>query len=133
MAAAKFGGVTGNLSIGGVGGDLTSFDLEARQQVDDVTGYQESSDADHSGSGVRAWALDFTGFLMANGAGTSPGLGSLSNAVAAVVATCHTSCTYSGNFVIESLRISHKKIAGGIPFSGRAHNKGAVVEAWATS
>jgi hypothetical protein len=130
MARAKLAPVNGSLAVGGVGGDFASFDLEARQQVDDVTGYNETVDADHAGSGVRAWALDFSGFCEKGAAGTSVGMAAFTGAGVAVVATLDTSVSYSGNFVIESIRVSHRKTAGAVPFQGRAFNKGAITEAW---
>lgn len=133
MAFGKLAPKNGSLSIAGVGGDLTGFDVERRQQVDDVTGYTETVDADHAGSGCFATAIDFNGFAGKGASGASPGLGAMSDAIAAIVATLDTGCTYTFNAILESIRISHRKLAGGVPFSGRAHNKLTVTEAWVTS
>lgn len=122
--------LNGSLAVGSVGGDFNSWDMERRQQVDDTTGYTDGVNADHTGSGCFAWTLDFTGFAGKNAAGTNPGLAALSDTAVAVVATADTGCSYSGNFVIESLRVSHRKVGGAVSFSGRGYNKGAITEAW---
>lgn len=127
-APVKFGGGSGDLTIAGVSADFSGFDLEARQQVDDATGYTDDEDTYNAGSGVRDWTLDFNGFAITT---TAVGLGAISDTAAAVVATPTTGKTYTGSFVVESLKISSKKISGATPISGRAKNQGAVVEAWA--
>lgn len=134
MALAKLAPVGGALAVGGVGGDFASYDLEARQQVDDVTGYTETTDADHAGSGVRAWTLDFSGFCTKGASGTTLGMAAIAGTSVAVTCTLDAApITYAGNFIIESLRVSHRKIGGAVPFQGRAFNKGAITETWVTS
>src|SRR4051812_23783068 len=109
MALGKLSPKNGSITFAGVGGDFASFDLEGRQQVDDVTGYTETNAADHAGSGVAAYGLDFAGFCTKGAAGTGLGMVSaVTDTPAAVVMTLDTGCTESGNFILESLRVSHR-------------------------
>lgn len=133
MALSKLAPKNGSITVAGVGGDFSSFSLRARQQVDDTTGYTETTFADHSGSGCFSWTLSFAGFCTKGAAGTTLGMASISDASAAVVCTLDTGCTYSGNFVIEELGFDHRKVAGAVPFSGVAYNKLTIAEAWVTS
>lgn len=133
MALTKLKPKNGSITVAGVGGDMSRYDLRARQQVDDTTGYQEGRDAAHSGSGCFVWTLNFSGFCQKGASGAKLGMGSISDTPAAVVCTLDTSCTYSGNFVIEELGFSHQKVSGAVPFQGTAYNDGTVTEAWVES
>lgn len=125
----KMGGVNGSFTIDGFGGDWNGFDLECAQSVEDATGYDEAEDSYNAGSGVRDWTLDATGFAKRS---AKFGIGSLTNAAVAVVGTVDTGCTYTGNFVVASGKISAKKMAATVPISVRAKNQGTVAEAWAS-
>ncbi len=167
MNHQNIGGGSGSIKIAGVGGDFANWDLEARQQVDDCTAYNNATfGARHHGSGVAVYTIDAAGFLAMGPpentlAGeqttTEPGLAGDSltpgfvdptgtpggpgtgvvTAQAGNPVTCNLTvalgCTYTGNAVIESLKISHKKVAGALPFTMRAMGDDIFVEAWVTS
>jgi len=130
--STKLSPKAGSITFAGLGGDFASFDLEGRQQVDDTTGYDETTFGDVSGSGVANYGLDFTGFCVKGAAGSALGMASaLTDTPAAVVMTLDDDgCTESGNFVLETLRVSHRKGAGAVPFMGHALSKLTLAEAW---
>lgn len=165
----NLGGGSGSIAVAGVGGDIASWDLENRQQVDACTSYNNATFAErHHGSGIASATIDWAGFLAsgpvinANGntdqtttdpgifgqsggnpgftdpTGTpgGPGTGVMDlkagNPVACVL-TVATGLTFTGNAVIESMKISHRKVTGALPFTGRAMGDNIFVEVWITT
>lgn len=131
MVSPKNGSV---VITSGLGGDISGFDLSVSQTVDNSTSYADVHAATHHGSGCAVYAGTIMGFL-----NDAPGLGTTSSAEAAaldpagnaVVFTVDTGCTYTGDFVFESVSFSHRKLSGVVPFSARCFGTGPVAEAWA--
>lgn len=128
MAAPRtISGNTGSLTLAGCAIEFNGFDLEAAQEIEDSTGYTDTNDTYNTGNGIRDWTLDAQGFALL---ASAPGLAAIAEDAVAGVATAATGKTYTGNFVVQSMKISSKKKATNTPVTVRAKNQGAVAEAW---
>lgn len=133
MASASLVPSAGAVSITGYVADFASMQPTSSQSVEEVTPYGANTMAKHRGSGTPSLAMVVGGFALKGAANTTPPLVVMSSTGGACTFTLDTSCTLTGNFVMEQYALQHARMRAAVPFTLGMQNSDDITQAHVTS